>query len=85
MINGSKAFITNSGTDITTLVTITARTAPDEISAIIVPSGTPGFIVEPAYRKVGFRDVGVMRAYEKGADGTFHDSLLMDMLAEDLR
>ena len=54
VINGSKAFITNSGTDITTLVTITARTAPDEISAIIVPSGTPGVIVEPAYRKVGW-------------------------------
>lgn len=38
-----------------------------------------------AYRKVGFKPVGVMRAYEKGADGTFHDNLLMDMLPEDLR
>jgi len=37
------------------------------------------------YRKVGFRDVGVMRAHEKGADGTWHDNLLMDMLADDLR
>jgi short-chain 2-methylacyl-CoA dehydrogenase len=53
-INGAKAFITNSGTSITSLVTITARTGPDEISAIIVPSGTPGFIVEPAYEKLGW-------------------------------
>jgi len=59
VINGSKAFITNSGTDITALVTVTAVTGtkPDgskEISAIIVPSGTPGFIVQPAYSKVGW-------------------------------
>jgi short/branched chain acyl-CoA dehydrogenase len=55
IINGSKEFITNSGTDITSLVTITARTGPDEISTIIVPSDTGGFIVEPAYRKMGWR------------------------------
>ena len=54
VINGSKAFITNSGTDITSLVTITARTGQGEISTIIVPSGTEGFIVEPAYRKMGW-------------------------------
>ncbi len=54
VINGAKAFITNSGTEITSLVTITARTGPDEISAIIVPSGTPGFVVEPAYDKLGW-------------------------------
>jgi alkylation response protein AidB-like acyl-CoA dehydrogenase len=59
VINGSKAFITNSGTDITTLVTVTAVTGvnPDgskEISAIIVPSGTPGFTVQPGYSKVGW-------------------------------
>jgi alkylation response protein AidB-like acyl-CoA dehydrogenase len=53
-INGSKAFITNSGTDITSVVTVTARTGPQEISAIMVPSGTPGFIVEPAYDKLGW-------------------------------
>src|SRR5205814_4480336 len=53
-INGSKAFITNSGTEITSLVTITARTGPDEISTLIVPSGTPGFIVEPGYDKLGW-------------------------------
>jgi short-chain 2-methylacyl-CoA dehydrogenase len=64
VINGSKAFITNSGTDITSLVTVTARTAgsaPDgpgagtrEISCIIVPAGTPGFTVDPPYRKMGW-------------------------------
>ncbi|TKG63816.1 acyl-CoA dehydrogenase family protein [Prauserella endophytica] len=58
VINGSKAFITNSGTDITRLVTITAITGEaggrKEISAIIVPSGTPGFTVAPKYSKVGW-------------------------------
>ncbi|NDJ91578.1 acyl-CoA dehydrogenase family protein [Mycolicibacter kumamotonensis] len=59
VINGAKQFITNSGTDITSLVTVTAVTGtrPDgkkEISTIIVPSGTPGFTVEPAYNKVGW-------------------------------
>ncbi|PXY21027.1 acyl-CoA dehydrogenase family protein [Prauserella muralis] len=59
VINGSKSFITNSGTDITRLVTVTAVTGqkPDgrkEISAIIVPSGTPGFTVAPKYSKVGW-------------------------------
>jgi butyryl-CoA dehydrogenase len=59
VINGSKAFITNSGTAITSVVTITARTGtkPDgrpEISTILVPSGTPGFTVEPAYDKLGW-------------------------------
>ncbi|MEV7228371.1 MULTISPECIES: acyl-CoA dehydrogenase family protein [Polymorphospora] len=59
VINGSKAFITNSGTDITALVTVTAVTGtnPDgskELSTIIVPSGTPGFTVQPGYSKVGW-------------------------------
>lgn len=59
VLNGSKSFITNSGTDITSLVTATAVTGrtPDgrkEISAIIVPSGTPGFTVQPQYSKVGW-------------------------------
>lgn len=61
VINGSKAFITNSGTDITGLVTITALTGGSgggprkEISSIIVPVGTPGFEVGRSYRKVGWR------------------------------
>ncbi len=54
VINGAKQFITNSGTPITSLVTVTARTGDDEISAIIVPTGTPGFVVEPSYRKLGW-------------------------------
>ena len=54
VLNGAKAFITNSGTTITSLVTVTARTGPGEISAIIVPSGTPGLTVEPPYRKLGW-------------------------------
>jgi short/branched chain acyl-CoA dehydrogenase len=60
VINGSKAFITNSGTDITSVVTITAITGdrgPDgrrEISAIMVPAGTPGFRVSQKYSKVGW-------------------------------
>ena len=59
VIDGSKAFITNAGTDITGLVTVTAvtGTASDgrkEISAIIVPSGTPGFTVSKKYSKVGW-------------------------------
>jgi short-chain 2-methylacyl-CoA dehydrogenase len=59
VINGSKQFITNSGTDITSLCTITARTGTrengkPEISAIIVPNGTPGFDVGPSYAKLGW-------------------------------
>ena len=63
VINGSKQFITNSGTDITRLVTITAVTGesqrPDgstkkELSAILVPTPIAGFTVEPAYDKVGW-------------------------------
>jgi short/branched chain acyl-CoA dehydrogenase len=59
VINGSKAFITNSGTDITRLVTVTAVTdvmenGRKEISAILIPSGTPGFEVAPKYSKVGW-------------------------------
>ena len=59
VINGTKAFITNSGTDITGLVTVAAVTGtlPDgrkEISSIIVPSGTPGFTVSKKYSKVGW-------------------------------
>jgi len=54
VINGEKVFITNSGTPLTALVTVTARTGPAEISSIIVPAGTPGLLVEPAYRKMGW-------------------------------
>lgn len=58
VINGTKQFITNSGTDITRLVTVTAVTGGSgdnrEISSILVPVPTPGFTAEPAYDKVGW-------------------------------
>jgi short-chain 2-methylacyl-CoA dehydrogenase len=53
VIDGSKAFITNSGTSITSVITVTART-PDGVSAFVVPAGTPGLTVEPAYDKLGW-------------------------------
>ncbi|SON61509.1 Acyl-CoA dehydrogenase [Mycobacterium simulans] len=94
IINGSKQFITNSGTDITSLVTVTAVTGSTgssadgkkEISTIIVPSGTPGFIVEPVYNKVGwnasdthpltFDEVRVPRENLLGARGTGYANFL---------
>ncbi len=68
VVNGSKQFITNSGSDITSLVTVTARTGDRagirggadanaeraEVSTIIVPAGTAGFTAEPAYDKLGW-------------------------------
>ncbi|WP_406169447.1 acyl-CoA dehydrogenase family protein [Streptomyces sp. NBC_00996] len=84
VINGSKCFITNSGTDITGLVTVTAVTGrkadgKPQISSIIVPSGTPGFTVAAPYSKVGwnasdtrelsFSDVRVPAANLLGEEG----------------
>ncbi|HYZ78183.1 MAG TPA: acyl-CoA dehydrogenase family protein [Gaiellaceae bacterium] len=54
VVNGSKIFITNAGTDITACVTITARTGEDEISNLIVPNGTPGYDISPPMRKLGW-------------------------------
>src|SRR5215213_5387253 len=59
VVNGAKQFITNSGSDITSLVTVTARTGvrddgKPEISTIIVPAGAGGLTVEPAYDKLGW-------------------------------
>jgi short-chain 2-methylacyl-CoA dehydrogenase len=60
VVNGAKQFITNSGSEITSVVTVTARTGlvegtdRPEISTIIVPSGTPGFTAEKAYDKLGW-------------------------------
>lgn len=92
VINGTKQFITNSGSEITRLVTVTAVTDRDErgkpeLSAILVPSGTPGFTVLPPYDKVGwhtsdthpleFRDVRVPEANLLGKRGRgFADFLL---------
>ncbi|RLK49556.1 acyl-CoA dehydrogenase family protein [Microbacterium telephonicum] len=58
VVDGAKQFITNSGTPITRFVTVTAVTGRGEkgpeLSAILVPHGTPGFTVGPAYDKVGW-------------------------------
>jgi short/branched chain acyl-CoA dehydrogenase len=79
VINGSKSFITNSGTDITALVTVAALTGDGEISAILVPSGTAGLVVSDKYSKVGwcasdtrglsFSDVAVPEANLLGERG----------------
>ncbi|QCX76747.1 Acyl-CoA dehydrogenase [Streptomyces sp. YIM 121038] len=84
VVNGTKCFITNSGTDITGLVTVTAVTGRTDagkplISSIIVPSGTPGFTVAAPYSKVGwnasdtrelsFADVRVPKANLLGEQG----------------
>ena len=54
VINGSKIFITNAGTDISACVTITARTSEDEISNLVVPNGTPGYEISAPMRKLGW-------------------------------
>lgn len=60
---------------------------------LILDQGHHRLTIDPAadnavaiacYRKVGFRPVGVMRRYERGPDGTWHDGLLMDLLADEL-
>lgn len=84
VVNGAKQFITNSGSDITSLVTVTARTGEradgrPEISTIVVPSDTPGFTAEKAYDKLGwhasdthplsFSDARVPESYLLGERG----------------
>jgi short/branched chain acyl-CoA dehydrogenase len=59
VVNGSKQFITNSGSDLTSVVTVTARTGEldggkPEISTILLPADIPGFVAEPAYDKLGW-------------------------------
>jgi alkylation response protein AidB-like acyl-CoA dehydrogenase len=55
VVNGSKIFITNAGTDITSCVTITARTGEDEISNLIVPNGATGYEISAPMEKLGWR------------------------------
>ena len=55
IVDGSKIFITNAGTDITACVTITAVTGDGEISNLIVPNGTPGYMVSEPMQKLGWR------------------------------
>jgi alkylation response protein AidB-like acyl-CoA dehydrogenase len=54
IVNGSKLFITNAGTDITACVTITARTGEDEISNLIIPNGTTGYEISAPLEKMGW-------------------------------
>jgi alkylation response protein AidB-like acyl-CoA dehydrogenase len=54
VVNGAKQFITNSGTDISGFVCITARTGEDEVSNVLVPNGTPGYEIGEPYRKMGW-------------------------------
>jgi len=79
VVNGSKIFITNAGTDISALVTITARTGEDEISNLVVPNGTPGYEISGPMHKMGwhasdtrelsFRDAAVPEDHLLGARG----------------
>jgi short-chain 2-methylacyl-CoA dehydrogenase len=55
VVDGAKIFITNAGTDITALVTITAVTGDGEISNIVVPNGTPGYVISAPMQKLGWR------------------------------
>jgi len=55
IVNGSKMFITNAGTDISACVTITALTGEGEVSNMIVPNGTPGYEISPPLHKLGWR------------------------------
>jgi alkylation response protein AidB-like acyl-CoA dehydrogenase len=55
VVDGSKIFITNAGTDITACVTITALTGDGEISNLIVPNGAPGYVISAPMHKLGWR------------------------------
>jgi alkylation response protein AidB-like acyl-CoA dehydrogenase len=55
VVNGSKMFITNAGTDITWGVTLTARTADDEVSNVVVENGTPGYEISAPLKKLGWK------------------------------
>ena len=55
VVNGTKMFITNAGTDISACVTITACTGDDEVSNIVIPNGTPGYDISEPMHKLGWR------------------------------
>jgi len=67
VVDGSKIFITNAGTDITACVTITARTGEDEISNLIVPNGTPGYEISAPMHKLGWRSSDTRELSFQGA------------------
>jgi short/branched chain acyl-CoA dehydrogenase len=86
VVNGSKIFITNAGTDITACVTLTVRTGDDEVSNIIVPTGTEGYEISAPMRKMGwhasdtrelsFRDCAVPEANLLGERGAGYRQFL---------
>jgi alkylation response protein AidB-like acyl-CoA dehydrogenase len=55
IVNGSKMFITNAGTELTWGVTITARTGEDEVSTLVVENGTPGYEISVPLHKLGWK------------------------------
>src|SRR5262245_2314689 len=55
VVNGSKMFITNAGTDITWGVTITARSGADEVSNLVIENGTPGYEISAPLHKMGWK------------------------------
>ena len=55
VVDGAKMFITNAGTEISALVTVTARTGEDEISNIVIENGTPGYTQSAQLKKMGWR------------------------------
>jgi short/branched chain acyl-CoA dehydrogenase len=66
VVDGSKMFITNAGTEISALVTITARTGPDEISNIVIPNGTPGYTQSAPLKKMGWRSSDTRELHFEG-------------------
>jgi short-chain 2-methylacyl-CoA dehydrogenase len=83
VVNGSKIFITNAGTDISACVTITAVTGEDEISNIIVPNGTPGYEISPPMEKLGWRASDTRELSFK--DATVPEANLLGPLGEGFR
>jgi short-chain 2-methylacyl-CoA dehydrogenase len=67
VVDGSKMFITNAGTEITWGVTITARTGDDEISNIVVPNDTPGYEISEPMQKLGWRASDTRELFFRGA------------------
>ena len=70
VLDGEKAFITNSGTPITTLITIAARTGPGSTSTILVPAGTEGLVVQPPVPEDGLARVGHPRPHARRVPGS---------------
>jgi short-chain 2-methylacyl-CoA dehydrogenase len=63
VVNGSKIFITNAGTDISGCVSITAKTGDEEISNLIVPNGTEGYELSAPMRKMGWNAADTRELY----------------------